>query len=263
MNLQQSLIGIGILLLANISTGWAADHVVTANPNLTFTPANLTINAGDTITFKNAGGFHNVVVDNGGGSFRCAAGCDGQGGNGAPSSASWMATVAFNTAGTFGYHCEIHVSDGMIGTVTVNDVAPPPPPPPPSITIGGYMSGNWFDPDQSGHGFQIEAATSNNMVAIWFVYAPDGSSQNWIYAQGSYDSTKNTVTLPAFLSTGAKFPPNFKPTDATATPWGTLTFTFVDCNHGTASWNSTEQGYGQGTLPITRLTQIDGTTCPQ
>jgi hypothetical protein len=130
------------------------------------------------------------------------------------------------------------------------------------IAIDGYMSGNWFNPQQAGHGFQIEAATNNVMLAIWFVYAPDGSGQNWIYAQGTYDKTSSTVTLPAIMLTGAKFPPNFHSSDLTQTAWGNLTFSFTDCNNGTASWSSPLPGYGVGSLPITRLTQVDGTTCP-
>ena len=133
----------------------------------------------------------------------------------------------------------------------------------PPITIGGYMSGNWFNPQQSGSGFQIEVATNHVMLAIWFVYSPDGGSQNWIYAQGAYDSTSSSVTLPAVLLTGPKFPPNFRSSDLTQTSWGNLAFTFTDCNHGTAMWNSPLPAYGTGSLPITRLTQIDGTTCPQ
>jgi hypothetical protein len=132
----------------------------------------------------------------------------------------------------------------------------------PSIGIDGYLSGNWYNPQQAGHGFQLEMATNDVMVAIWFVYAPDGSGQNWIYAQGNYDKTTNSVTLPAILLTHAKFPPNFVESDVQRTDWGTLTFTFTDCNNGTVTWNSPLQGYGVGSLPITRLTQIAGTTCP-
>lgn len=135
--------------------------------------------------------------------------------------------------------------------------------------IAGYISGNWFNVDQGGSGFQIEAthiidAASGLpiMLAIWFTYTPDGSGQNWIYAQGTYDPTKATTTLPAFLSTGGKFPPNFNPSEVTATPWGALTFTFTDCNNGVASWNSTVPGYGSGSLSIVRLTNIGGTVCP-
>jgi hypothetical protein len=132
------------------------------------------------------------------------------------------------------------------------------------INLDGYMSGNWYDPAQSGQGFQLEFTDQDNiMLAIWFVYTPDGNGQNWIFAQGPYDLTKNTVTLPAEILTGAKFPPLFSSSDLHATPWGTITFTFTDCNNGTASWNSSVPGYGSGSLPISRLTQISGTTCPQ
>ena len=106
------------------------------------------------------------------------------------------------------------------------------------------------------------------MVAIWFVYTPDGTGQNWIFAEGPYDPTSNTVTLPAELLTGAKFPPNFNAADVhklNNANWGTIKFTFSDCNHGTASWHSDFPGYNMANdmpLAIQRLTQIAGTTCP-
>src|SRR5512142_354402 len=72
---------------------------------LAYAPAQLTINAGDSVTFTNRGGLHNVVADDG--SFRCAQGCDASGGNGDPSAAAWSATVTFPNPGTVGYHCEV------------------------------------------------------------------------------------------------------------------------------------------------------------
>jgi hypothetical protein len=54
--------------------------------------------------------------------FRCANGCDGDGGNGDPASNTWTATVTFPTAGTVGFYCEIHGGDGgagMSGVITV------------------------------------------------------------------------------------------------------------------------------------------------
>lgn len=136
--------------------------------------------------------------------------------------------------------------------------------------IAGYVSGNWYNVDQSGSGFQFEATNSVDgatglpiMVAIWFTYTPDGNGQNWIIAQGDYDRTKNTVTLPAFLPMGGKFPPLYKSSDVTIKPWGTLTLSFADCDNGTASWNSTLPGYGSGSFPIRRITEIDGAACPR
>ena len=98
----------------------ATDHQVVARsgPNR-FDPPTLEIAVGDTVTFINnpdAPGFHNARSDaDAVTQFRCANGCDGDGGNGDPDSSTWTATVTFPTAGTVGYYCEIHGGDGGIG----------------------------------------------------------------------------------------------------------------------------------------------------
>ena len=245
---------------------WGATVSVSAG-DYTFYPPHVTINVGDTVTWSNFGGLHNVLAD------------DNSFGNGAPSATRWTYSHTFTTAGTFGYYCTIHGTPGgggMAGMITVGATTPPPP----SIALGGYLSGNWYNPSQGGHGFQLEFTgqpdstipTDNEMGAIWFVYTPNGpiagdatSGQNWIYAQGPYDATTNTVTLSALLLSGPKFPSplsNFNSNDIQRTSWGTVTFTFSDCNNGTMSWNSTMTGYGTGTMPIQRLTSIQGTSCP-
>jgi len=133
--------------------------------------------------------------------------------------------------------------------------------------IGAGFSGNWFDPTlgQDGHGFQIEVLPDNGMLVIWFVFNPAGTAQSWIYTQGSYDPEKSTVTLPAILETGGRFPPNFNSSTLTRTPWGLLTLTFADCSNGTATWASNPAsaaaGYGDVSFPIRRLTSIAGTSC--
>ena len=110
----------GLMLSTSVS---AVDHVVTANSNMTFSPSSLTIPAGDTVTFRNAGGTHNARSDPGAvTSFRCANGCDGLGGNGNLSSAAWSATKLFTTPGTIRYFCDRHGAAGglgMAGTITV------------------------------------------------------------------------------------------------------------------------------------------------
>ena len=131
-----------------------------------------------------------------------------------------------------------------------------------SIAIGGYLSGNWYDPDQSGTGFQIEVAKGGVMIAIWFAFEPTGGQPVWIFSEGTYDGRSNSVTLPATVSTGAKFPPSYSESDRTIQPWGSLTFTFSDCNHAIVAWTSELPGYASGSFAISRLTQIDGTECP-
>jgi plastocyanin len=113
-------------LLVSCAVAQAASAIVNVggdNPP-TFSPASITITKGDTVTFINKGGLHNVVADDN--SFRCAHGCDGSGGNGAASLSTWVVSLTFNTPGTIGYYCEIHGSpgQGMFGTITVNAPTP-------------------------------------------------------------------------------------------------------------------------------------------
>ena len=251
-----------LLALLLVAPCWAANHTVSVgSASNGFSPQNLVIDAGDTVTFRQSnGGGHNVHANDD--SFRCALGCagDGSGATGDPTSQNWSDTLTFNTPGVIGYKCDPHAQFGMVGTITVNAVATVP-----TLTIRSGLSGNWDDPtpNQDGHGFQFEILPGNGILAIWFVFTPDGTGQTWLYSQGSYDPTSNTVTLPAYLSLGAKFPPNFTHTDDHVTQWGTVTIAFTDCNNGTASWTSTTAGYPPtGTFPIQRVTSIAGLSCP-
>ena len=116
-------------LLCLLMVAAPAVHAVTSIVNVggmqtVFTPAAITINVGDRVTFINKGGLHNVVADDN--SFRCARGCDGSGGNGTASSSTWVVSLTFNTPGTIGYYCEIHGApgQGMFGTIMVNAPTP-------------------------------------------------------------------------------------------------------------------------------------------
>lgn len=85
-----------------------ASQSVTATSNV-FTPETVTINQGETVTWSNGGGTHNVHFEDG--SFDQPA---------APSGSAWTVSRTFNQAGTFTYYCEQHRSLGMVGTVVVN-----------------------------------------------------------------------------------------------------------------------------------------------
>lgn len=105
--------------LAGMAVPAFADVViVTANPDMTFTPSNVVIKQGDTINFRNAGGLHNVHADDG--RFICSLNCTT---NNAPSTEPWSVMVQFNRVGTIGYYCEAHgdLNGGMRGSVTVID----------------------------------------------------------------------------------------------------------------------------------------------
>ena len=134
-----SVLALWLLLFATTAqaTNW---NVQVGGSQLAFSPQTLTIEPGDTVTWINFGGRHNVTADDG--SFRCANGCDGMGGNGAPSSLIWRATLRFDTPGHYGYFCEPHGQPGagMFGTVIVASNEPPIPVPLDGVGLYGLLA---------------------------------------------------------------------------------------------------------------------------
>src|SRR5688572_25241868 len=104
-----------VLCLLFVDSALGATFTVSMT-NVRFTPANLTINVGDTVTWNNAQGFHDTV----------------SGSSGVPSGV-WNSnnqfrrlmmpgesfSFTFNTAGTFPYYCTPHWTLGMVGTIRV------------------------------------------------------------------------------------------------------------------------------------------------
>jgi hypothetical protein len=130
-----------------------------------------------------------------------------------------------------------------------------------AFTIGPGITGNWFNAAQSGHGFSVEVLAGNQMLADWYVFAPNGGP-TWIVATGPISG--KTAVLQGFqeVGSGGRFPPAFDPAHLQAQAWGTLTLTFTDCNNGQASWQPSVAGYQNGSMTITRLTIPAGLSCP-
>jgi plastocyanin len=243
----------------NVSVGGTYSSGGYTYPQNGFEPAAITVDVGDTVTFTNAGGTHNVDADDET-SFRCANGCDGDGagGNGDPSGVTWSTTITITPAmagRTIGYHCDVHGAMGMVGTITVTGAAAGG-----NVPITAGFTGAWYDPNQSGHGIFIEVLPGNQMLAWWFTFNPDGTQQSWFGNVGAIDG--DTATINALQTTGGRWIPNFDPGNVTQPSWGTLVFTFTDCNHGRVDFTSTAAGYGSGHMDLTRITQPAGLSCP-
>jgi hypothetical protein len=127
------------------------------------------------------------------------------------------------------------------------------------ITSG--MTGNWYDPNQSGHGFGIEVLPGNVLLAEWYTFTPSGEP-TWIIGSGTYSGSSAKLDAYQTSGSGAKFPPNFDAKNVQRQHWGTLTFTFSECGHGQVSWSSELPNYGAGTMNLTQLTQPVGVSCP-
>ena len=98
------------------------DYTVNAM-GLSFSPADITIQLGETVRWENTGGSHNVnggldvYPNNPEGIF-----------SGAPEAAPWTWDYTFTIPGVYDYQCDLHVGAGMVGTVTVEGEIEPPLP---------------------------------------------------------------------------------------------------------------------------------------
>lgn len=136
----------------------------------------------------------------------------------------------------------------------------------------------------------LEMLPNNVAVLYWFTY--DGSgAQDWYVAVG--EVLANRIEFPdIYHASGGEFGPGFDPENITEEVVGSASFVWsscdqgdmsyqigaqhgrmqlsritrlmgLDCTSGTATYISTEAGFGSGTLNVQRLTSIDQLSCPQ
>jgi len=122
----------------------------------------------------------------------------------------------------------------------------------------GRLSGSWYDPSHDGEGYNVEVLNNGQAVVYWFSYDPAGR-RRWFFGLGEIRGT--TLVFDDMLtSRGAIFGPDFDPASVELAPWGRLELD-LDCNVGTATYASTEPGFGSGVLNVKRVTRIDTLDC--
>jgi plastocyanin len=126
------MLGLAVLLatFGGLSLARGDTNVGVTLADDSFSMPDLTIAAGDTVTWTNGGVHaHNVHFD------------DGPAMPGPPSTAWSTVSRRFTQAGTYAYHCDMHAMIGMTGTVTVTDGSTPSPTPTPTPTPPGGGGG--------------------------------------------------------------------------------------------------------------------------
>ena len=93
-------------------------HVINTIGN-TFSPASLVINIGDTVTWNNTQGFHNINAT------LATFPSNPEGFGNGVASAPWSFQWIFTLAGTYDYHCDPHVGFGMTGVIIVSAMSVP------------------------------------------------------------------------------------------------------------------------------------------
>ena len=170
-------IGILAALLVAAAPARGANQTVTATSSDVFTPPAVTVLQGESVTWNNSGGFHNVHFDDE--SFDMPPD---------PDPASWTVARSFNTPGTFRYYCDAHGGpngSGMAGTVTVQPpgtIPGPGPAPPqpvaadktaPALKLGGRSNQKVLR--QRSVAVVVEADEASTVVARGTISVPGSS----------------------------------------------------------------------------------------
>jgi plastocyanin len=166
---------VGLCFLPATAVAGGAIVDVTVGPGFTFSPDPVTINAGDTVRWTQAGGFHNVQAD------------DDSWGN-KPATGNWVFTHTFTVAdvGPNPYYCIVHSTPG--GT-TMNGVVNVSAPPAMSVDDTLVTDGNL---GTTRAFFYIRLSTAGTETASASYATGDGTATT----PGDYASTSGTVTFP-------------------------------------------------------------------
>ena len=136
-----------------------------------------------------------------------------------------------------------------------------------ALPISGYMSSNWFDTNHGGEGTLTQIFENGDgtrtFTSAWYTFDKSGLPF-WLYSQGVIQvGARTTGAVQTFYATGGGFAGNFN--SATFTPWGTITFTFPDCDHMTFTYTGNADAVngptGNGTRTWLRIANVNGLTC--
>jgi plastocyanin len=160
-------------LLAAMPSLAATVNVSVGGAGFSYSPQEVHIHPGDTVTWTNAGGGHNVAADDG--SFRNSIATN-----------AWTFSHTFNAVGRFGYHCEAHGApgSGMFGTVVVESAGggggggPVKAPSNLRATAGSTSRINltWTDNATNETGFQIERRSVGGAYEVVATVGPNTTS---------------------------------------------------------------------------------------
>lgn len=118
-----------LVLLALVACGSSEEGLVKANPGRVFTPKEMTMAVGETVTWEIDGDEAHTVTayDDGvpeGGTYFASGGFDSEEAAlddiaGGLLEAGETYEVTFDEPGTYRYYCIPHEADGMVGTIVV------------------------------------------------------------------------------------------------------------------------------------------------
>lgn len=131
----------------------------------------------------------------------------------------------------------------------------------PGMPVEPYagQSGSWYDPARSGAGLSLQWLAQGLAVVTWYTFDTQGHPY-WI--QGVGHLAGDQIVFPTlYTATGGRFAQAFDRDQLHSQAWGSLTLS-LDCNGGTAHYQSSMPGFGSGNLSLTHLTSLARPACP-
>jgi hypothetical protein len=129
-----------------------------------------------------------------------------------------------------------------------------------SAALPTGLSGSWYNPAQSGTGFSIQMLSDAHALVFWYATDPQGNPFNlYIQAKVEDESLVGRAIAPRGLRFG-----EWNRADLQAPDWGEVRIDFLDCAQARVQWlpdGDAGAGFPPGSMPLRRLTRIDGTAC--
>jgi hypothetical protein len=117
------------------------------------------------------------------------------------------------------------------------------------LPINGYMTTTWTNPNQSHEGIFLQVYdngddTNRVLAYAWFTYDEVGAPF-WLYGQSDPFpiGARSVTATTAYYGGGLFAPPTLEPA-APQTIWGSVTFTFPDCNTMNLSYDGDASAVG-------------------
>ena len=142
------------------------------------------------------------------------------------------------------------------------------------VSIRPSWSGSWFNPEQSGHGINVQNLDDERTVIYWYTYDLEGkpfwlealgvNSEVELYEGGilGLDPPGIKVEATAYHHEGM-IHGEFDPATNNRQEWGTivLVFPYDMCDFASMEWHPVMAGFSHGSTWLQRLTTLNGLDC--
>jgi hypothetical protein len=116
-------------------------------------------------------------------------------------------------------------------------------------------SGSWFNPDQAGHGINIEVIDAQRSIGFWYTYTQTGASQWFLFDGANVDDRIEAIVYAFDGMLWGDWDPNMRARQEL----GKLTIEFGGCNESHLTYSL--GALGEGEISLLHLTEIADLEC--